>query len=342
MLDSLRRKRKALRPITKRRGGSWLSRSSNDAVETGGIVANLGLSFISPAPQVNADFFLQLARKTEEGGLHSLWINDRLVYDNFEPLAALAAAAGATAKIKLGTSVLLLPYRHPVLLAKTLATIDLISRGRLTLGAAVGNREADYNALGVPFERRGARGLESIQLMRRLWQEDNVTFTGKFFQVRDVSLGPKPFDNRQIPIWMGGNVDTVLKRIGRYADGYICSTSAMANFPALWQKIAAHAEAAGRDPGKIARAGLNFLAIADDVDRAVAACAACFERDYGKVPANIETQMIVGPAAVCAERIAKAFEQGIDTLILGLIIPDLKQVDLLATKIPPLLKGWLR
>lgn len=305
-------------------------------------MANLGLSFISPAPQVNAGFFLQLARKTEEVGLDSLWINDRLVYDNFEPLTALAAAAVSTAKINLGTSVLLLPYRRPVLLAKTLATIDLLSGGRLTLGVGVGNREADYNALEVPFERRGARGLESIQLMRRLWQEDGVTFSGKFFNVRDVSLGPKPFNNRAISIWMGGNVDAVLRRIGRFADGYICSTSAMPNFPALWRKIAEHAEAAGRDSAKIERAGLNFLAIADDEARAVAACAAFFKRDYGKVPANIETQMIVGPAPVCAERIARAFDHGIHTLILGLIIPDLKQVDLLATKILPLLKGWLR
>lgn len=305
-------------------------------------MANLGLSFISPAPQVTADFFLQLARKTEEVGLHSLWVNDRLVYDNFEPLAALAAAAATTTAIKLGTSVLLLPYRRPVLLAKTLATIDLVSRGRLTLGVGVGNRNADYNALGVPFEHRGSRALESIQLMRRLWQEDNVTFTGKFFQVREVSLGPKPFNKRQIPIWMGGNVDAVLKRIGRFADGYICSTSAMPNFPALWQKIVKYAEAAGRDPGTIERAGLNFLVIDDDVDRAVAACAAFFERDYGKVPAKIGTQMIVGPAPVCAERIAKAFEQDIHTLILGLIVPDLKQIDLLATKILPLLKGCLR
>ncbi|HEY7554538.1 MAG TPA: TIGR03619 family F420-dependent LLM class oxidoreductase [Candidatus Binatia bacterium] len=304
-------------------------------------MANLGLSFISAAPQVNAEFFLQLARKTEDVALHSLWINDRLVYDNFEPLAALAAAAGATAKIKLGTSVLLLPYRHPVLLAKTLATIDFISRGRLTLGVGIGNREADYDAVGVAFEQRGARGLESIQLMRRLWQEDNVTFTGKFFQVREMSLGPKPFNNRQIPIWMGGNVNPVLKRIGRFADGYICSTSAMANFPMLWEKVAKYAETAGRDPSKIERAGLNFLAIDDNEERAVAACAAFFERDYGKVPSNVETQMIVGPAVVCAERVAKAFEQGIHTLILGLIIPDLKQVDLLATKILPLLKGWL-
>jgi probable F420-dependent oxidoreductase len=302
-------------------------------------MANLGLSFITPAPHVSADFFLQLARQTEEMGLHSLWLNDRLVYDNFEALAALAAAAGATSTIKLGTSVLLLPYRRPVLLAKTLATIDFISQGRLTLGVGVGDRESDYDAVGVPFDRRGARGLESIQLMRRLWQEDKVNFKGEFFTVHEMSLGPKPFGNRSIPIWMGGNADAVLKRTGRFADGYICSSSAMPNFPAMWEKISYHARAAGRDPGKIEKAGLNYLAIDEDKGRAVRACEAFFERYYGKAPNSIESQMIVGPAALCAERIAKSFEQGLNTLILGLIVPDLKQLDLLATKILPQIRA---
>ena len=122
-------------------------------------MANLGLSFISPAPQVSAEFFLQLTRKTEEVGLHSLWINDRLVYDNFEPLAALGRRGGSHHAIRLGTSVLLLPYRRPVLLAKTLATIDFISRGRLTLGVGVGNRESDYDAAGVPYDGAARAGL---------------------------------------------------------------------------------------------------------------------------------------------------------------------------------------
>lgn len=304
-------------------------------------MANLGLSFISPAPHVGAEYFLALARKIEDLKLHSLWISDRLVYDNFDPLAALAAAAGATSRIKLGTSVLLLPYRRPVLLAKTLATIDVISQGRLIAGVGVGNRESDYDAVQVPFDRRGARGLESIQLMRRLWREDNVKFKGQFFEVNELSLGPKPFANRLIPIWMGGNTDAVLKRTGRFADGYICSTSAVMNFPVLWEKISRSAQAAGRDPSKLEKAGLNYLAIDDNKDRAVDACVKFFERYYGKAPSTIESQMIVGPASACAERMDKLFSQGINTLILGMIIPGLNQTDLLAAKILPQLKGWL-
>ena len=237
-------------------------------------MANLGLSFISPVSQVVPDFFLQLAKKTEEVGLSSFWINDRIVYDNFEPLSALAAAAGATSRIKLGTSILLLPLRRPVLLAKTLATIDYIAQGRLTSGSAVGNRTSDYEAVDVPFHRRGARSLECIQLMRRLWQEECVSFEGEFFHINEVSLGPKPHTTRLIPIWMGGGAETVLKRTARFADGYICSTSSLPNFSTIWEKISSYAKAIGRDPAHIEKAGLNYLAISEDKGRAVAACEA--------------------------------------------------------------------
>ena len=302
-------------------------------------MANLGLSFISPASQVAPDFFLQLAKKVEEASLSSFWINDRIAYDNFEPLAALAATAGATHRIKLGTSILLLPLRRPVLLAKTLATIDHIAKGRLTLGVAVGNRSEDYEAVGVPFDRRGARGLEAIQLMRRLWREECVTFEGKFFRVHEVALGPKPHANRSIPIWMGGGAEAVLRRTARFAEGYICSTSSLPNFPAIWEKISTYAKAFGRDPTQIEKAGLNYLAIDVDRGRAVAACKMFFDRYYGKAPPNIESHMIVGPPSLCAERISSLFEQQLSTLILGLIVPDLKQVDLLATEVLPRLQG---
>jgi probable F420-dependent oxidoreductase len=276
-----------------------------------------------------------LVKQCELLGLHSLWVNDRLVYDNFEPLAALAAAAGATRKIQLGTSVLLLPYRQPVLLAKTLATIDFISQGRLTLGVGIGNRESDYDAVQVPFERRGARGLECIQLMRRLWQEDSVTFRGKFFRAHDVSLGPKPHGQRSIPIWMGGSAESVLKRVALYADGYFCSTSALPNFAAIWDKIVDYAKGSGRDPNGIEKAGLNFLVIDDDKSRGVRACETYFQRSYGKAPSNIKNQMVVGSAEACIEKIENIFEAGVETLVLGLVVPDLKQLDTLAEKILP-------
>jgi alkanesulfonate monooxygenase len=233
----------------------------------------------------------------------------------------------------------LLPLRRPVLLAKTLATIDVFSQGRLTLGVGVGNRESDYDAVHVPFDHRGARALECIQIMRRLWREESVSFEGKFFRLNQVSLGPKPYGNRAIPIWLGGSAESVLRRTGRYGDGYICSTSSLPSFSTLWEKISGHARAHGRDPLQIEKAALNYLAIDEDKGRAAAACAAYFERYYGKAPPNIDSQMIVGPAARCAERIAGMFDRGIGTVILGLIIPDLRQLDILAGEVLPQLKG---
>jgi alkanesulfonate monooxygenase SsuD/methylene tetrahydromethanopterin reductase-like flavin-dependent oxidoreductase (luciferase family) len=115
----------------------------------------------------------------------------------------------------------------------------------------------------------------------------------------------------------------------------------MPTFPAIWEKISNYAQAAGREPGLIAKAGLNFLAIDEDKARAVRVCEAYFQRYYGRAPSNIASHMVVGPPADCAERIAQLFELGLGTLILGLIIPDLEQVDTLATKILPQLKGAL-
>ena len=137
---------------------------------------------------------------------------------------------------------------------------------------------------------------------------------------------------------MGGSADTVLKRVALHADGYFCSTSALANFAAIWEKIACYAKAGGRDPERIERAGLNFLAIDDDKRRAVATCEAYFQECYGKAPSNIADHMIVGPAEACAARIEKLFKLGIDTVVLGSIVPDLRQIDAIAQKILPQLK----
>jgi alkanesulfonate monooxygenase SsuD/methylene tetrahydromethanopterin reductase-like flavin-dependent oxidoreductase (luciferase family) len=154
-------------------------------------------------------------------------------------------------------------------------------------------------------------------------------------------LGPKPFNNRAVPIWLGGSAEAVLKRTGRYGDGYICSTSSLPNFANLWERISTYARAQGRDPVQIEKAALNYLAIDEDKSRAVAACAAYFERYYGKAPPNIESHMIVGPAAACSDRIAGMLAQGFGTVILGLIVPDLRQLDVLASKILPELKRWV-
>jgi len=300
-------------------------------------MAKIGICFVNPAPEIQPGHVTTVAKKCEEMGLHSLWVIDRIVYDNLEPLTLLTAAAAVTSKIRLGTSVLLAGTRHPVLLAKTVATLDFISAGRVTLGIGFGSRENDFSAVGIPFEGRGSRAEEAVGLMKRLWTEEKVTHKGRFFQVENLAIGPRPIQSPHPPLWTGGGAEIALRRAGRWADGYICGSSAIEDFPAIWEKISGFAKAAGRDPNKIEKAALTFMAIDDNKAKAVDACAAYLNRYYGKVRVDIEKTFIVGAPEACAEKIRAAFAKGLETLIIGPTIADLRQLDLLE-KLLPLLK----
>jgi probable F420-dependent oxidoreductase len=299
---------------------------------------NVGFCMVNPQPEITPGHVVNVARKCEEIGLHSMWALDRVVYDNLEPLTLLAAAAGATSKIRLGTSVLLAALRPPALLAKSVATLDFISNGRVTLGVGFGSRQNDFASTAAPWEHRGSRAEELIAIMKRLWTGESVTHKGKYFQLENVAVGPRPVQKPHPPIWTGGSAEAVLKRAGRVADGYICGSSAIPQFPAIWEKVAGYAKAAGRDPNKITKAGLTFMAIDNDKQKAIDACAAYLKRYYGSVRLDIEKTFVVGPPEACAEKIRAAFNNGLETLIVGGTVPDLRQLDLLGEKVLPLIK----
>ncbi|MFQ5851810.1 MAG: LLM class flavin-dependent oxidoreductase [Candidatus Binatia bacterium] len=301
-------------------------------------MGNIGLCFVNPSPQIKSDHVTTLAKKCEQIGLHSFWVIDRIAYDNLEPLSVLATAAAVTHRIRIGTSVLLAALRHPVLLAKTVSTLDFLSSGRLTLGIGFGSRENDFDSVGVPFKGRGSRAEEAIALMKRLWTEERITHCGRFYQVESTVFGPRPVQSPHPPIWMGGGAEIVLRRVARLADGYICGSSAIQDFPSLWEKISAFAQEAGRNAQQIEKAGLTFMAIDDKKERAVEACAAYLDRYYGKVRMDVERHLLVGPAEFCAERIRSFFQKGLTTLIIGQVTPEPRQLDLFGEKVFPLVK----
>jgi probable F420-dependent oxidoreductase len=271
-------------------------------------------------------------------GCQSMWTIDRIAYDNLEPLTVLAAAAGVTQKIRLGTSVLLGNLRHASHVAKILSTLDFISNGRVTLGLGFGSRESDYKAVEIPFEHRGSRAVEQVQLMKRLWSEDSVTFKGKFYSVENLSVGPKPIQKPHPPIWTGGSAEVALKRAGTWADGFICGSSAIPDFPSTWEKIAGYARAVGRDPNRIRKAGLTFMAIHDDQSKAVRAVEDYVMRYYGRLRADVANTSLVGSPAAIAERMGAFLSRGLDTLIIGVADADPRQLDLFGEKVLPKIK----
>jgi probable F420-dependent oxidoreductase len=301
-------------------------------------MANIGLCFVNPAPLTKPENVVNFAKKCEAMGLHSIWTIDRIAYDNLEPLILLAAVAGATQKIRIGTSVLLPGLRHPALLAKIVATLDFISNGRLTIGVGFGSRENDFTAVEVPFEGRGSRAVECIQLMKRLWTEEKVTHKGRFFNVQNLTLGPRPIQQPHPPIFTGGSAEVALKRAGTWANGFICGSSAIPEFSTTWEKIAQYARAAGRNPNEIEKAGLTFMVINDNTAKAVETLNSYVMRYYGRLRGDVASTSLVGSAARVVDSIEACLSRGLDTLIIGLADPDPRQLDLFGEKVLPLMK----
>ena len=180
--------------------------------------------------------------------------------------------------------------------------------------------------------------MECVELMKRLWTEENVTHKGRFFNVQNLTLGPRPIQ-KPIPIFTGGSAEISLKRAGTWANGFICGSSAIPEFPTTWEKIAQYARAASRNPNEIEKAGLTFMVINDDNAKAVKTLKAYVMRYYGRLRGDVASTSLVGSATAIADRIEAFLSTGLDTLIIGLADPDPKQLDLFGEKVLPHLKS---
>jgi probable F420-dependent oxidoreductase len=164
----------------------------------------------------------RVAQRTEYLGYDGIWVSDHIVIPNsavdrfgsmfYEPLTVLAFAAACTYRVRLGTTVLILPYRNPVVTAKVLATLDVLSGGRVTAGLAVGWTEDEFKALGVSFEERGALSDEYIAAFKALWTQDRPAFQGHYVRFKNIAFEPKPVQKPHIPIWIGGNSKRAIRR----------------------------------------------------------------------------------------------------------------------------------
>jgi len=186
-------------------------------------------------------------------------------YDEEDPFhetfTTLAFLAAATQKIKLSTGVLILPQRQTGLVAKQAAQVDLLSEGRLRLGVGVGWNHVEYQALDMDWHTRGARQAEQVEVLRRLWTEDLVTFKGKFHDMVEVNIVPQPAQ-RPIPIWFGGSSDAVVKRAARLGDGWMPIISPDEKAAEKLEDLRGHLRSFGRDPSTFGLEG--WLRMSDD------------------------------------------------------------------------------
>jgi len=203
-----------------------------------------------PRKELGPDAIVEMVDCFESLDVDSLWVSERLVSAGLilEPVSFLSYIAGRLRRMKLGTSTLVLPARHPIVLAKELATLDFLSQGRLFPAFGLGGEGSkDLQAVGVSNKERAARTDEAIVLMRRLWTEEAVTFEGKFFSVREVTIMPRPWRKNGPPIWIGGRSQAAMRRTGRLGDGWLVSSVSPAEVESGIASIRAHAAEAGRE-----------------------------------------------------------------------------------------------
>jgi probable F420-dependent oxidoreductase len=217
---------------------------------------------------------LALAERAEALGYDSVWVGDSLLArPRHEPMTMLAAAAARTRRVALGTAVLLPALRNPVVLAHQVATLDRIAEGRLILGVGVAsdvpNIRAEFEAAGVPFEKRAARMLEGLRLCRALWRGEKVDWDGRW-TVRQGVLGPTPHRPGGPPIWLAGSVPATVERVGRHFDGWFPNGPSPQDYAATWTRMRAVARDAGRDPEALTGAAYLTLAVDEDAARAEA------------------------------------------------------------------------
>ena len=292
-------------------------------VKLGILLPTRGL-LIGDEPSDSADGVIELARRVEAAGLDSVWVGDSLTAKpRLEPLAILAAIATHTQRVRLGTAVLLAALRHPVLLAQTLATVDLLFKGRLIIGAGVGgafneDQKREWQAAGLSPKQRAGRLEEIVQILQALGSGEPVTFRGKHFNLDGVRIAPRHTRRGGIPILLAthwrARQDAQMSRAARLADGLISISDAPEEYFQLVQRVRAIHADLGRDPEKFEAVFYMTVNLNSDQHQAEAEATNFLTRYYGSNIWGTHWGPFGGPERI-KERMAEYVEAGAQTLV---------------------------
>lgn len=297
----------------------------------------------SPTP----DFaqIIALAERAESVGFDSVWVGDSiLARPRLEALTTLAAVAARTTRVRLGTGIFIAALRQPVVLANELANLDIISGGRLTLGFGVATKNdttlREFANCGVPPTERVGRFDETIEVLRRLWREPEVTHAGKYFRLDGVRLGLKPVQPGGPPIWLAAHVENAFRRVIRLGDGWIPNAGTPAAFKAYWSELVTMGHAMGRDANALHRCVYTTLNINDDEAQAEREIGAFMSNYYGMPFDKMIGRhgMCWGSVAKCTEWLRAFADAGAQTIVVRFGAPDQRaQIDRFTERIRPTL-----
>ena len=299
-------------------------------------------------PDANA--LVEYGVRMEQLGFDSLWVWDHIllgVEPNFpiiDSLTLLTAIAARTTRIKLATGILVLPLRNPVVLAKQLSSMDQLSKGRLMMAMAAGWYKREFDAVGVPFEKRGKIMDENLDILKRFWTEDMVKGEWTHHKIPAGVMYPKPAQKPRPPILIGGYVDRVLKRAAVDGDGWLTYFYRPESFAKSWAKIRAYATEAGKDPDALMNGAQLPIMIGKsraDVESRMMEWLGT-EWDYASWSDSTKDSAILGTVDECVAQLREHLAVGVQKLIFVPYKYEMSQVEIIANEIIPRLRATPR
>ncbi len=259
----------------------------------------------------DANTMFEYIDKAEAWGIDSIWLSDHMMGERQEVsiVPMMAAIAARTRRLKFGPSVMMLPLRHPIAVAREIATLHYLSHGRVIMAVGLGADEKEALAFNVPVKQRGSMTDEGVEIIRKLWSSTNVTHQGKHYQFENVTITPRPAT--KIDIWVGGRSDAALKRVARIGDGWFASFVTPQEFKEAEGKIAEWAVAYGRENDDIEAGSIIFCHVDPDANKARQAFIDFFSGNQRRPPDRMLERSAVGTPEACREILQRYVDHGL-------------------------------
>jgi probable F420-dependent oxidoreductase len=256
------------------------------------------------------------------------------------PIETMTYAAACTQRLRLGCAVFVSTVHSPVHLARSMATLDQLSGGRVDVGVGTGGPQRQFAAFGMDSDRYIARFTEGLAVMKALWTQQRVSLDGEFWQLTDVAMEPKPVQKPHPPVWIGAAAPSALRRAARLGDGFFGSGGApIDRFGEQVRLIRAALAEAGRDPGAFPIGKRLYIGVDDNAARARDRMRAAIEAMYGRRVPEIEAAAVAGTPAECAEAVARTAAAGAELILFTTLFEPGPQAARLADEVIPLVRG---
>ena len=302
------------------------------------------MRFAIAIPQFYADgqfdpaAFRAYLTRAEELGYESAWAQEQTLgaAPQLGPVEAMTYAAACTRRLRLGCVVFVSTLYSPVHLAKSLSSLDQLSRGRIEIGVGTGGKGRQFAAFGVDPQRYVARFTEGLELMKALWTDSRVTFDGQFWQLRDAAMEPKPFQKPFPPIWFGGSPQAALRRAVQLGNGFFgAGSTPTARFAGQVQTVREALAESGRPAAGFPIAKRVYIAVDGNGEQARKRINAELERLYGRRVADIEAAAIAGTPADCVRELREVAEAGAGLILFTPMYEQAEQAERLAASVIP-------